>query len=130
MVLPELDSARPIPGYNDSPWPAECGGPRRQKAPRSKGLGLSAGAALKQRSRHNGEWNVMAVQRAPGEIYLLYNNHIDSADKYGGVELIDPMTLETVRRSPRLPSGGHTWCGGIVAHENGFLYLNNGDRCF
>ena len=130
MALTELDSARPVPGYYDSPWPAECGGPRRQKAPRSKGLGLSSGSTLGQRSRHNGEWNVMAVQRAPGEIFLLYNNHINSAEKYGGVELIDPVTLETIRRSPRLPSGGHTWCGGIAAHENGFLYFNNGNRCF
>ena len=28
-----LDSVGPTPGYFDSPWPAERGGPRRQKAP-------------------------------------------------------------------------------------------------
>ena len=35
-----LDSANKIPGYFDSPWPSECGGPRRQKLPRSKGLNV------------------------------------------------------------------------------------------
>lgn len=125
-----LDSAAPLPGYFDSPWPAECGGPRRQKAPRSPGLALQPGERLQQRTRHNGEWNVMMVQRAAGELYLQYNNHLDSPDKYGGLERIHPVTLQTLARSPRLPSGGHTWCGGVVAHENGHLYLNNGNRCF
>jgi hypothetical protein len=72
----------------------------------------------------------MTVQRARGETYLLYNNHIKSSEKYGGVERIDPVSLETICRSPRLPSGGHTWCGGVLVHENGYLYANNGDRCF
>jgi len=46
------------------------------------------------------------------------------------VERIDAESLETIRRSPRLPSGGQTWCGGIAAHANGFIYITNGDRCF
>jgi hypothetical protein len=125
-----LDSSAPIPGYFDSPWPAECGGPRRQKAPRSPGLALRPGEKLQQRTRDNGEWNVMMVQRAAGELYLQYNNHVDSTEKYGGLERIDPVTLATLAKSPRLPAGGHTWCGGVVAHENGFLYMNNGNRCF
>ena len=88
--LSDIDSLAAIPGYYDSPWPAECGGPRRQKAPRATGLGLSAGTRLSQVSRHNGEWNVMVIQRAPGELYLQYNNHISSSEKYGGIERIDP----------------------------------------
>jgi hypothetical protein len=125
-----LDSSAPIAGYYDSPWPAECGGPRRQKIPRSPGFGLNGRQRLHQITRRNGEWNVMMVQRAPGEIYLQSNNHIDAAEPYGKVELIDAESLETVRSSPKLPSGGHTWCGGIVAHANGYLYFNNGDRCY
>jgi hypothetical protein len=128
--MEQLDSNAPIRGYFDSPWPAECGGPRRQKAPRSPGLRLKATEKLQQVTRHNGEWNVMMVQRAPGELFLQYNNHVDSADKYGGLERIDPVTLRTIAKSPRLAAGGHTWCGGVVAHENGFLYMNNGNRCF
>jgi hypothetical protein len=125
-----LDSAGPIPGYFDSPWPAECGGPRRQKAPRSAGLDVGKTTRLRQHSRANGQWNVLAVLRAPGEVYLQYNNHIADPEKYGQVESIDETSLETVRRSPRLPTGGHTWCTGLVAHENGYLYLTNGNRCF
>jgi len=125
-----LDSTTVIPGYFDSPWPTECGGPRRQKAPRSKGLDLRPGEKLRQITRLNGEWNVMMVLRKPGELYLQYNNHLDSPDKYGGIERIDPLTLETISRSPRLPSGGHTWCGGVAVHENGYIYMNNGNRCF
>lgn len=72
----------------------------------------------------------MTVLRAPGEVYLQYNNHIADVQKYGQVELIDPESLETIHRSPRLSTGGHTWCTGLVAHANGYLYLTNGNRCF
>lgn len=72
----------------------------------------------------------MVIQRAPGELYLQYNNHISSSEKYGGIERIDPESLQPIVSSPKLPSGGHTWCGGVVAHANGYLYFNNGDRCF
>src|SRR5215468_4129397 len=124
-----LDSAGPIPGYFDSPWPAECGGPRRQRIPRSAGLGVGKATGLRQRSRTNGEWNVLVVLRAPGEMYLQYTNHLTNPEKYGQVELIDATSLEAVRRSPRLPTGGHTWCTALVAHENGYLYLTSGNRC-
>ncbi len=125
-----LDASGPIPGYYDSPWPAECGGPRRQKAPRSPGLALGPGTRLVQHTRTNGEWNVMMVLRAPGEVFLQYNNPIGAPESYAVIERIHPETLEPLAASPRLPSGGHTWCGGIVAHANGFLYFNNGDRCY
>jgi hypothetical protein len=129
-VTTRLDSSGPIPGYYDSPWPAECGGPRRQKAPRSAGLDIGPGSRLAQDTRANGEWNVMMVLRAPGEVFLQYNNPIGAAEPYAVIERIQPETLQPLRASPRLPSGGHTWCGGVVAHANGFLYFNNGDRCY
>ncbi len=72
----------------------------------------------------------MVIQRAPGELYLQYNNHVSSSEKYGAIERIDPESLQAIVSSPKLPSGGHTWCGGVVAHANGYLYFNNGDRCF
>jgi hypothetical protein len=125
-----LDCAGPIPGYYDSPWPCECGGPRRQKAPRSPGLHLGRDSALKQRTYANGKWNVLTVLRAPGEMYLPSNNHIADVEKFGQVERIDPVSLAPLAASPRLPTGGHTWCTALVAHENGFLYLTNGNRCF
>jgi hypothetical protein len=91
---------------------------------------MRAGERLRQITRRNGEWNVMMVLRRPGELYLLANNHLDSPERYGLVQRLDPVTLQPLASSPRLPSGGHTWCGGIVAHENGYLYMNNGNRCF
>ena len=45
-----LDSNEKIKGYYDSPWPAECGGPRRQKIPRSPGLNISNGDYLSQKN--------------------------------------------------------------------------------
>jgi hypothetical protein len=125
-----LDSAGPIPGYFDSPWPAECGGPRRQRVPRSAGLGVGEATGLRQHSRTNDQWNVLAVLRAPGELYLLYTNYLAGPDTYTRVELIDAASLETVRRSPPLSTGGHTWCTALAAHENGYLYLTSGNRCF
>ena len=78
-----LDSNEKIKGYYDSPWPAECGGPRRQKIPRSPGLNISNGEHFSQKTRANGEWNVMMVLRDPGEVFLMGNNHINSTEKYG-----------------------------------------------
>ena len=49
-------------------------------------------------------------------------------EPFGWVDRIDPQTLEPVVRSPRLPCGGHVWCGAVVAHANGSLYNINGDR--
>jgi hypothetical protein len=63
-------------------------------------------------------------------MYLLHINHPADPEKYARVELIDPTSLETVRQSPRLASGGHTWCTALVAHQNGYLYLTSGNRCF
>lgn len=125
-----LDAAGPIPGYYPSAWPGECGGPRRQKAPRSPGLGLKPGERLGSVSRNTGEWNVMMVQRAPGELFLQGNNLLGSPEAYGFVERIDPETLAPLARTPNLPAGGHTWCGGILAHANGYLYFNNGRYCY
>ena len=125
-----LDSEKIIEGYYDSPWPAECGGPRRQKIPRSSGLNIKEHEVISQVTRANGEWNVMMVLRDPGEVFLMGNNHINSIEKYGFLEKIDPVSLEPIKRSPNLPSGGHTWCGGVVVHQNGFLYLNNGNFCY
>ncbi|MBV9321109.1 MAG: hypothetical protein JO106_14575 [Mycobacterium sp.] len=85
---------------------------------------------MKQRTYPNGKWNVLTVLRAPGEMYLLSNNHIADVEKFGQVERIDPVSLAPLAASPRLPTGGHTWCTALVAHANGFLYLTSGNRCF
>lgn len=121
-----LDCSGPIPGLFDSAWPAECGGPRRQKAPRSPGLDLQAGEALEATSRENGRWNVMFVQREPGELYLLSSAMLGEQPGPGRVDRVDPLSLEVLASSPDLPSGGHVWCGAVVVHANGDLYVVNG----
>ena len=44
--MTDLDAAGRAPGYYDSPFPGEDGGPRRQLAPRSPGLGIREGERL------------------------------------------------------------------------------------
>jgi hypothetical protein len=91
---------------------------------------VGSDCTVRQHTYENGKWNVGTVLRAPGEVYLQSNNHIADAEKFGQVERIDPVSLDPLAASPRLPSGGHTWCTALVVHANGFLYLTNGNRCF
>ena len=119
-------------GYWPSAWPAECGGNRRQKAATGR---LEAGArSASVITRRNGRWNVMFVERAPGQWYLggtmpaFYG-----PAPHGWVERLDLSeggssleTLDAMAESPRLPCGDHVWCGSILAHANGSIYSVNG----
>jgi hypothetical protein len=72
----------------------------------------------------------MFVLRGPGEVYLQGGARpFQSDESFGWLERVDPITLEPSASSPRLPSGGHNWCGGVVVHENGDLYMVNGRYC-
>ena len=118
-----------ISGYYPSAWPAECAGPRRQKIVSSPGLNIQSDEHLVGHARilEPGRWPVMFVQRAKGELYLQGGSSFGvSEDTSGWVEQLDPISLEPIRRSPDLPSGGHKWCGAICVHENGDLYVVNG----
>jgi len=112
-------------GYLAGPWPAEDGGPQRLQAPRSgKGLALRSGEALHCVTR-NTMLSTMTVLGAPGEVYLLTHSALRA--KFGlpttaCVERIDPQSLRTICRSPRL-SGGPMWPGGMAIHRNGSLYV-------
>jgi hypothetical protein len=112
-------------GYLASPWPGEDGGPGRLQVPRAgAGLALRPGEALRCVTR-NTQLSTMTVLGAPGEVYLL--THTALRAKLGlpttaRVELIDPQTLRTRRRSPRL-AGGPMWPGGMAVHRNGSLYV-------
>jgi len=134
-----LDYRTCLPGYFPSTWPVEGGGPRRQKLVGSPGLALQPGESLASTTRDMAGWAVMLVQREPGELFVqggarlapgeLPPHHRSDGDSAGWVERIDPITLETLARSPSLPSGGHLWCGAIVVHANGDLYVVNGRYC-
>ncbi|NQY56540.1 MAG: hypothetical protein HRT86_08665 [Ilumatobacteraceae bacterium] len=132
--MTDLDHERRAGAYFDSAWPVECGGSRRQKIARTGGPSIQAGERLTATTRDTGGWAVMFVQRRRGELYLLCGAGIDglppqhrpAGDSDGWVERVDPITLETIDRSPALSSGGWLWCGAIVVHRNGDLYAVNG----
>ena len=134
-----IDSAKNISGYWPSHWPAESGGPRRQKITSSAGLNLQTGETLDSTVRETDGWAVMTIQRNPGEMYLLCGAALGpnespptfrSHDSHGWVERVDPISLQTITRSIELPSGGWLWCGALVAHANGDIYAVNGNYIF
>lgn len=126
-VKHDLDAAGPIPGHFDSPWPAEDGGPRRQLMPRGARLGLAPNERLDVTARPAFMAN-MVILRAPGEVFL-QGSSAPGPDNTAFVERVDPVTLDTLLRSPDLPAGGEWWPGGIVAHANGHLYVTHGRFC-
>jgi hypothetical protein len=112
-------------GYYASPWPGEDAGPQRLQVPRAgAGLALQAGETLACTTR-NTLMSTMTVLGDPGEVYLLTHSVLRA--KFGlpttaCVELIDPHSLQTLHRSPRL-AGGPMWPGGMALHRNGDLYV-------
>lgn len=135
-------------GYFDSPWPCEDGGPQRLQVPRvpvphvpvpqskavdrdataigqatGTGLNLQSGETLKCVTR-NTLLSTMTVLGAPGEVFLMTHSPIKGRiglPATSCVQRIDPVTLKTIARSPRL-SGGPWWPGGMAVHRNGDLY--------
>ena len=115
-------------GYFNSPWPGEDGGPQRLQTPHGvQGLAIRPGEALRCVTR-NTLMSTMTVLGAPGEVFLLTHSVLRA--KLGlpttaCVERIDPLTLKTIHRSPRL-AGGPMWPGGMAVHRNGDLYVAYG----
>jgi hypothetical protein len=122
-----LDSSGVVPGYYDSPFPGEDGGPRRQMIPRAPGLAIRDGETLSVTSRPAVMAN-MVVLRAQGEVFVQGNTPPAAGDTTSWVERVDPITLATIARSPDLP-GGPFWAGGILVHANGYLYVTYGRYC-
>jgi len=119
---------RAASGYYPSPWSCEDGGPERLQTPtQSTGLNLQPGESIKTVSRRLAVGN-MVVLRDPGEVYLMSHDMLRAnvglpCSAY--VEKIDQHTLETRKKSPRLP-GGPMWPGGFSVHRNGDLYVTFG----
>jgi len=120
-----LDRTSPLPGYWPSKWPVECGGNQRQKAVAGE-LGARNGEPVVT-TRQNGRWNVMFVEREPGEFFLAGTMAaFTGPPPFGWVERIDLETLEPEAASPELPCGDHVWCGAVLAHHSGALFNVNG----
>lgn len=117
-------------GYSSSPWPGEDGGPRRLQAPGSgASLALGPGERLGCVTR-NTLFSTMTVLGAPGEVYLLTHSALRARmglPTTSCVERIDPLTLKTMARSPRL-AGGPMWPGGMAIHRNGDIYWSSMGR--
>lgn len=114
------------PGYADTPWPAEDAGPQRLAAPwRGAGPGLRPGEVLDCRMRRI-RMSTMPVLGAPGDLFLLSHemvrNHLLGLPTTSRLHRLDPVTLETLDRSPPL-AGGPAWPGGIAVHRNGSVHL-------
>lgn len=112
-------------GYFASPWPGEDAGPQRLQQPRSgAGLMLRPGEQLACVTR-NTLLSTMTVLGAAGEVYLLTHSALRARlglATTSCVERIDPLTLQTLCCSPRLP-GGPMWPGGMAVHRSGDVYV-------
>jgi len=125
------DNPHPLQlGYYNSPWPGEDGGNRRlQSSYDSKGADMSGmnvgeGVEIKTTERSLGLTGSMGVLRDPGQVYLHTTAFLRSKlglPAYANVELIDPVTLKTIKKSVAL-KGGATWPGGMAIHRNGDIY--------
>lgn len=123
--MTQLDRLARGAGYWPSAWPVECGGNRRQKATVGR-LDAAIGTASVTTVR-NGKWNVMVVERQPGQWYVGGTMAaFTGPPPFGWVDRVDPDTLEPLASSPHLPCGDHVWCGAILAHTNGSIMSVNG----
>lgn len=106
----------------------EIGGPRRQKHARSPGLNIQPNEKLASTKRQfqAGRW-VMGTLIADDKIYVFGCCAPVQRDmSYGWIEQIDPLTLECIKASPELSSGGHNWCGGGAMLADGTVLLGSG----
>jgi len=116
--------------YQHSTCATEYGGVRRQKHARSPGLNIQAGENLKVTSRRfaKGKW-VVGTVNADNRLFIFGGSVPSQPDvSIGWVEEVDPITLETIRQSPELTTGGHNWCGGAAVLADGTIITGFGNR--
>jgi hypothetical protein len=117
-----------MPGaYWPRPWTCEDGGPlRRCCADGIAGLGIRPGERLEVTASVDAFATGMLLRREPGELFALRHEIPFDGPQgralRGWVERLDPLTLEVLAATPRLP-GGSFWPGGIAAHASGDLHM-------
>ena len=116
--------------YPNSTCPTEYGGVRRQKHARSPGLDIQSGEILKVSSRQfAGDRWVVGTFNADNRLFVFGCSVPYQADvSIGWGEEIDPITLETIKASPELSTGGHNWCGGGAVLADGTIIAGFGNR--
>jgi hypothetical protein len=116
--------------YQNSTCATEYGGIRRQKHARSPGLNIQPDETLQVTSRRfeKGKW-VVGTVNADNRLFIFGCSVPSQPDiSIGWVEEVDPITLETIRQSPDLKTGGHNWCGGAAVLADGTLITGFGNR--
>lgn len=112
--------------YWPGPWTCEDGGPRRLGAPQGQaGLAIAAGERLELAAVRDAAGTGMLIRREPGELFALRHElprRPQGPPVRAWVERLDPLTLEPLAATPRLP-GGPFWPGGLAAHACGDLHL-------
>lgn len=119
------------PGYyKNSNSPAEVGGVRRQKHAASPGLNIQPEESLKVTARQfpADRWVIGTVD-ADERLFVIGCSVPFQPDvSIGWIEEIDPITLETIKVSPNLSTGGHNWCGGGAILADGTALTGFGNR--
>jgi hypothetical protein len=114
--------------YKNSLCPAEVGGPRLQKYARTPGLNIqpheTLGAVTRQLSRE--KWVVGNIEAENRMFTFGACIPIQSAHSFGWLEQIDPISLDPIKSSPNLKSGGHNWCNCTAIIADGSIILGNG----
>ncbi|MDQ2621561.1 MAG: hypothetical protein M3Y45_00815, partial [Actinomycetota bacterium] len=125
--MSDLNSGAPG-AYWPRPWTCEDGGSRRWGIPGAQqaGPGIAPGEELAVVAARDAFANDMLIRREPGELYALRHDMpvgkpLEGSVK-GWVEKLDPLTLDVLASTPRLPAGQY-WPGGIAAHANGDIHM-------
>ncbi|HEX4856855.1 MAG TPA: hypothetical protein VFV28_08580 [Limnobacter sp.] len=127
MSLVQHSPHQEFPGYFNSPWPCEDAGPRRMQA--TAGFEWPENAKLRLTTRRT-QLSTMLLLGEPGEVFLLHHSAFRSKLGFATtscVERIDPITLKTIFKSPRLP-GGPMWPGGFAIHASGDIIVVYGNH--
>ena len=93
-------------------------------------MNIQPGETLKVSSRRfaRGRW-VVGTFNADNRLYVFGCSAPSQPDvSIGWVEEVDPITLETIRQSPDLNTGGHNWCGGAAVLADGTIITGFGNR--
>lgn len=118
-----LDYKLPENGdYENSNFPCEYGGGRRQKRARTRGLDIQPNERLRATTRRfePGKWAIY-TNDADGRVFVLGTTVPVLPDSFGWIEEVDPITLERIRVSPNLETGGHNFCAGSVLLRDGHI---------
>jgi hypothetical protein len=99
---------------------------RRCSADGVPGLGVQPGERLEVAAIVDAFGTDVLLRREPGELYALRHEMPRrrplETPVEAWVERLDPLTLETLASTPRLP-GGRYWPGGMAAHANGDIHM-------